>query len=303
MAVKMVQAIIKGITYTLSLNSSTGMYEATATAPAETSYNNNPGHYFPITIRAEDDAGNATVVSDTHATFGEFLKLRVKEVVAPAIIITNPTESEITSNNKPTVNWTVTDSGSGVDPNTIGITIDEGTKITAGITKTAITNGYQCSYTVGTALLDGMHTVYVNADDFDGNSATQRAVNFVVDTVPPELSVTAPVNNLVTNNANISVVGITRDLTSGPCKVTIRLNGGAFQDVSVDNSGNFSKDFTMREGANTIVVTSTDAGGISSSITRIVTLDTAAPVISEVQISPNPVSTGEILTLSAKVTD
>lgn len=303
MAVKMMQAIIKGITYTLSLNSSTGMYEATATAPTETSYNNNPGHYFPITIRAEDDAGNATVVSDTHATFGEFLKLRVKEVVAPAIIITNPTESEITSNNKPTVNWTITDSGSGVNPNTIGITIDEGTKITAGITKTAITNGYQCSYAISTTLSDGTHTVYINADDFDANSATQRAVNFVVDTVPPELSVAAPVNNLVTNNASVSVVGITRDLTSGPCKVAIRLNGGAFQDVSVDNNGNFSKAFTMREGANTIVITSTDAGGISSSITRIVTLDTAAPIISEVQITPNPVSTGEILTVTAKVTD
>lgn len=303
MAVKLVQAIIKGITYNLSLNNSTGMYEIVATAPAETSYNNNPGHYFPITIRAEDDAGNVTVINDTNATFGTLLKLRVKENIAPAIMITNPTETEITSNNKPTVNWTVTDSGSGVDPDTIGIVIDGGAKITGGITKTAITNGYQCSYAISTALSDGTHTVNVNAADFDGNSATQRAVNFVVDTAPPELSVAAPVNNLVTNNANVLVVGITRDLTSGPCKVTVRLNGGALQVVSVDGSGNFSKDFTMVEGVNTIVVTSTDAGGISSSITRIVTLDTAAPVISEVQIAPNPVSTGELLTVKAIVTD
>lgn len=303
MAVKMVQAIIKGTTYNLSLNNSTGMYETVATAPAESSYSNNSGHYFPITIRAEDDAGNVTVINDTSATFGTLLKLRVKETIAPTIMITNPTEGEITSINKPTVNWTVTDSGSGVDPDTIGIVIDGGAKITVGITKTAITNGYQCSYAISTALSDGTHTVNVNAADFDGNSATQRAVNFVVDTIPPELSVAAPINNLVTNNANVSVVGITRDLTSGPCKVTVRLNGGAFQNVSVDGSGNFSKDFTMVEGANTIVVTSTDAGGISSSITRIVTLDTAAPVISKVQIEPNPVSTGKLLTVKAKVTD
>ena len=129
MSVKSVQAILNGTTYTLALNSSTGDYEATLTAPNESSYNNNAGHYFPVTIKATDDAGNVTTINDTDSTFGENLKLQVKETVLPVIVISSPTDSEITSNAKPTVNWTVTDSGSGVSPDTIGITIDEGNKI------------------------------------------------------------------------------------------------------------------------------------------------------------------------------
>ena len=45
MAVKTVQAVINGVTTTLTLNSNTGRYEATITAPAKSSYNVNSGHY------------------------------------------------------------------------------------------------------------------------------------------------------------------------------------------------------------------------------------------------------------------
>lgn len=45
MAVRTVQAIINGVTTTLSYNNSTGKYEATITAPTSSSYNNNDGHY------------------------------------------------------------------------------------------------------------------------------------------------------------------------------------------------------------------------------------------------------------------
>ena len=46
-----------------------------------------------------------------------------------------------------------------------------------------------------------------------------------------------------------------------------------------------------------------DEGGISSSITRIVTLDISAPVIENVSITPNPVSTGDLIDISVTVTD
>ena len=303
MSVKSVIAVLNGTTYALALNSSTGEYEATLTAPNESSYNNNAGHYFPVTIKATDDAGNVTIINDTDSTFGDNLKLQVKETVLPVIVISSPTDSEITSNAKPTVNWTVTDSGSGVNPDTIGITIDEGNKITSGITKTRITNGYQCSYSISEALSDGTHTVYIDADDYDGNSATTRAVSFLVDTIPPELSVTSPVNNLVTNSAQITLSGKTSDKTSGIDNVSYKINGSSSQSVQLDENGNFSTQIQLQAGANTIVVTAVDEGGMSSSITRIVTLDILAPVIENVSITPNPVSTGELIDISVKVTD
>lgn len=44
MAVKTVQAIVNGVTTNLTLNSSTGKYEATVAAPSISSYNQNSGH-------------------------------------------------------------------------------------------------------------------------------------------------------------------------------------------------------------------------------------------------------------------
>ena len=243
------------------------------------------------------------VINDTDSTFGENLKLQVKETVLPVIVISSPTDSEITSNSKPTVNWTVTDSGSGVNPDSIGITIDEGNKITSGITKTKITNGYQCSYAISESLSDGTHTVYIDADDYDGNSATTRAVSFLVDTIPPELSVISPVNNFVTNSAQITLSGKTNDSTSGIDSVSYKINGGSSQSAEVDENGNFSIQMQLQSGANTIVVTAVDEGGMQSSITRIVTLDISAPVIENVSITPNPVSTGDLIDISVKVTD
>lgn len=290
MAISSVQATIKGTTYNLTLNSSTGLYEANVTAPSTSSYNNNSGHYFPVTIKATDSAGNSTTINDTNATLGNKLKLQVKETTAPAIVISSPTESQVTNNTKPTVNFTVTDA-------------DSGSAVTSGITKTTITNGYQCSYAIPTALSEGNHTIKVNAKDNDGNAATQRTVTFKVDVTPPVLSVTTPTNNLLTNKAECTVSGKTSDVTAGIKSVTVQINGSTEQSVSVDSSGNFITTVTLSEGANTIVVTATDNSGLSSSVTRIVTLDTQAPVINSVEISPNPVSTGEIFKVTVKATD
>lgn len=303
MAIDYVKALIDGTEYNLSLNSSSGLYEAEITAPTTTSYKNNDGHYYPVTIKASDKAGNVTQVTDADPTLGDVLKLRVKEKVAPVIMITSPTESEVTNNPKPTVNFTVTDSGSGVNPDTISVTVDSGAAIKSGITKTDIANGYQCTYKLESALTDGTHVIKVDASDYDDNSATQRVVSFVVDIAPPVLNVVSPVQNLITKNASLIVSGKTSDETAGIKTVTVKLNDGSPVEISVDASGNFSKTLTLVEGANTIVVTSTDAGGLQTSVTRVVTLDTQAPVISEITITPNPVMTGELISINVNVTD
>lgn len=59
MAVKTVQAVVNGQTHTLNLNSATGKYETTITAPEKSSYPLS-GHYYPVTVKAEDVAGNVT---------------------------------------------------------------------------------------------------------------------------------------------------------------------------------------------------------------------------------------------------
>ena len=304
MAVKTVQAIINGVTTTLTYNSSTSKWEATITAPSTSSYNNNDGHYYPVTIKATDEAGNVTTKTDQDATLGAALKLRVKEKTAPVIAITYPTASALIINNKPAVKWKVTDNDSGVNPDTIGITIDSGSKVTgSAITKTAITGGYECTYTPTAALADGSHTIKIDASDYDGNAAAQKSVTFKIDTVPPTLSVTAPANGLITNKAACTVTGTTNDVTSSPVTVTVKLNSGTAEAVTVNDDGSFSKALTLAAGSNTITVVATDSAGKSTTVTRTVTLDTTAPTIKAVTITPNPVDCGKTYVISVEVTD
>ena len=304
MAVKTVTAVINGQTYTLTLNSNTGKYEATITAPSKSSYTLS-GHYYPVTVKATDVAGNTTTKDATDSTLGASLQLKVKEKVAPVITITYPTAGSYITNSKPAIKFKITDADSGVNPSTIGITIDSGSKITGdAITKTAVSGGYECTYTPSTALADGSHTVKIDASDFDGNAATQKSVTFKVDTVPPTLSVTSPVDNLVTNNSALTVKGTTNDATSSPVKVTIKHNSNnSAVSVDVAADGSFSKALTLVAGVNTITVVATDSAGKSTTVTRTVTLDTTPPVIKSVTITPNPVDAGKTFVISVEVTD
>ncbi|WP_417087940.1 Ig-like domain-containing protein [Eubacterium maltosivorans] len=303
MAVNTVKATINGQQVTLTYNATSKKYEGTTTAPAKSSFNQ-ANKYYPVTVVATDVAGNSVTVNDqTSGAVGTACRLTVKEKVAPVIAITSPGAGAILTNNKPTITWTVTDDDSGVNSGSIGITIDSGSKITSGITKTAITGGYSCSYTPTTALSDGSHTIKVDASDNDGNAGTQKSTTFKIDTVPPTLNVTAPANSLVTKTPACTVTGTTNDTTSSPCTVTVKLNSGADQAVTVNSDGSFSKALTLVEGSNTIVVVSTDAAGKSSTVTRTVTLDTVAPVITAVELIPNPADAGATYTIKVTVTD
>lgn len=296
MAVKTVQVVVNGQTYNLTYNSSTGKYEATITAPNKSSYPLD-GHYYPVTVSASDTAGNSVTKTVNDATLGSSLQLKVKEKVAPVIAITSPTNGSLIANNKPTFKWTITDDDSGVDPASISITIDN-SKITSGITKTAITNGYSCEYVPATALSDNSHTVKFDASDYDGNAAEQKSINITIDTVAPELDITSPAEGSITNVAVCVVSGITNDATSSPASLTV--NGKA---VTIGADGSFSTEITLSEGVNTITIVATDDAGKMTTVTRTVTLDTKAPSISAVVIAPNPVDAGATYIVTVTVTD
>lgn len=302
LAIKTVQAVINGVTSTLTYNATTKKYEATITAPSVSSYKQS-GHYYNVQIKAADEAGNVTTADASHASLGASLKLVVKEKVAPVSSITAPTAGALLKSVKPTITWKITDDDSGVNPDTISITIDSGSKITTGITKTAITGGYQCSYIPTSDLSQGSHTVKVDGTDFDGNSAVQKSVSFTCDTVNPVLAISTPTTGTITKNTSCTVTGTATDATTAPCSVTIKHNTNAAQSVTVADNGAFTKALTLVEGTNTIIVTATDRAGNSASKTITVTLDTKAPVIKSVTITPNPVDAGKTYVISVDVTD
>lgn len=297
MAVQTVKAKINGQTVNLTYNEGNQAWEATTTAPSRSSYNQ-PNHYYGVEVTATDDSGNSTTVNATTGDFQEDLQLVVKEKVPPVITITSPTDEAFLTNNKPTIQFSITDDDSGVDPDTIKIKIDSGSEIASGITKNASGKGFNCSYVPTSALGDGSHTVYIDAKDHDGNAAVQKSVQFTVDTVAPTLNVTSPTEGLKTNEDTVTVSGTTNDATSSPVKVTV--NGDA---VTVQENGSFSKVVTLTEGENTITVIATDSAGKQTTVVRHVTKDTGAPVFQSIELVPNPVDAGQTYIIRVKVTD
>lgn len=80
--------------------------------------------------------------------------------------------------------------------------------------------------------------------------------------------------------------------------VTVTVNGEA---VTVNSDGSFNTTITLKEGENTITVVATDGVGKTTTIQRVVTLDTSAPVFTAVTVTPNPVDCGATYKISVKV--
>lgn len=281
-----VRVQLNGTWTTLTYNSSSGAYEATLTAPGKTSFNE-PGGVYVVTAEATNTAG--TAVTKT-------ANLTVKETVKPVITISSPSNGAYIASNQPNIVFTVTDetNGSGVKIDSLSVKID-GSAITSGITKTAITNGYSVTVTPST-LSDGSHTVTINCSDNDGNRATEKSTTFTVDTVPPVLNVTSPDDGLITNKSTVVVAGTTNDSTSSP--VTLTVNGNT---VSVGSDGSFNTTVTLSEGENIITIEAVDKAGKVSTVTRTVTLDSSTPVIESITITPNPVNTSESMVIRVVV--
>jgi predicted secreted protein len=299
MAIKTVKATINGQTYDLTLNSASGKWEATITAPGKTSYNL-AGGYYNVSVEATNDAGTK---GSADASTVDGLKLVVKETVAPVITIVSPTAGAYVANSKQPVVFNITDEtgGSGVDISTLVVKQDGTAVAAANITHTAISNGYSVTYTPSAALSDGSHTVTINCKDHDGNAAEEKSTTYTVDTVPPTLNVTSPADDLITAASSVTVAGTTNDATSSPVVITISLNGTDQGTVPVGTGGTFSKVVTLKEGSNTIIVKAKDAAGKESSVTRTVTLDTSVPKIKAATITPNPVDTGKTMVISVTI--
>lgn len=304
MAISGVRAKLNGAWTNLTKNASTGKWSASLTAPAATSYNQTGG-YYPITVEVTNDAGTVKAYEATDAQFGAILKLVVKEKTKPVITLVSPSAGSHVANNKQPITFKVTDEtgGSGVKLSDVSMKVDSTTIAYngTGMTYTAITNGYQFVYTPQSALSDGSHTITINAKDNDGNAATAVSSTVVVDTTPPTLSITAPNNNLKTNNQALTVQGTTNDATSSPVTVTVKLNSGSAAAVTVGSNGAFSKALTLVEGTNTITVVAKDGVGKTSTVTRTVVLDTSIPAVTSIVLSKNPASVSESITITVEV--
>ncbi len=304
MAIQNVQVYLNGSWYTLTYNSSSQNYEGTLTSPGSTSWNL-PEHVYAMKVKATNTAGTTTEVDTSDPTVGNSLKLRVKEIVKPTISITSPGSGSYVINNRQPIVFQLRDEsgGSGINISTLNLKIDGGTAVgngSPGMVCTAVSNGYDCTYTPSSALSDGQHTVTITVSDNDDNAAILASRSYYIDTTPPVLNITNPPNDFITNKSTLTVQGVTNDATSSPVTVTIKLNGVNQGTVNITD-GSFSKTVTLKEGSNTIVVRSTDTAGKYTEITINGVLDSSVPIITSVTVTPNPADTGETVIVKVVV--
>ncbi|HJV36669.1 S8 family serine peptidase [Geomonas sp.] len=115
--------------------------------------------------------------------------------------------------------------------------------------------------------------------------------------VAPTLAVSTLPNGAVTSSGTLNITG-TVTSANGIRSVTVNGTG-----VSVAADGSFSTAITLAEGPNTIAVEATDNLGSTSTDTRTIILDTAAPAVSLSVPADNSVTAQPLLTVTGSVSD
>lgn len=308
MTIVSVTATQAGVTTTLT--ESGGVWTGTLTAPSKSSGSNNSGQgvdigaeaqgkgYYPITITLTDDVGNVTTIDSTDPTWGETLRLKVLEKTGPTAVLSYPTAGAYINNRAPEIKWTITDAGSGVNPNAVFVKIDNGNAI--AVTPTINGGTATATYVPTPALTDGEHTVEVYGSDFDGNQSAIASAAFTIDGTNPTLNITNPAEETTrTNVAAITLTGTVVDQTGVQLKIT---HGTKTYNPTI-TGGAWSQAITLNNGSNTITFEVTDAAGNKTTATRIVVLDTSAPTVTNVELTENPVDVGKTTVIKVTATD
>lgn len=148
------------------------------------------------------------------------------------------------------------------------------------------------SFRLLTPLVPGVNTLFVNATDAIGNTATVvKAV--VCDLVPPVLTVTTPANLTRSNRSVIPVAG-TAEFGS-----YLTVNGVS---VLVNPNGTWSMDLALPDGIDLVKVVDADLAGNVAFVVRVVLVDTQAPTV--VLTSPlSPITNRSRVVVSGIATD
>ncbi|MCU7905837.1 MAG: hypothetical protein KZQ76_08255 [Candidatus Thiodiazotropha sp. (ex Epidulcina cf. delphinae)] len=124
-------------------------------------------------------------------------------------------------------------------------------------------------------LADGNHTLTVTAYDVLENATAQSFTFSVSLAAPPAPTITSPLSGHVTNQATLTVAGVSAEQT----EVTIRVNGvQAAGPLPLNADNRFQAQVSLSEGANSLTALAQNRSGPGPAAAPLsVTLDTQAP--------------------------
>lgn len=276
MAVSQVRAQINGTWYTLTYNSATGEYEADLNFATPSI--GQTGGYFNATVEATSPTAATATASGANMPG---LRLVVQDTTAPTLTITSPADGLITAAASVTVSGTAFDS-SGLSSVTVN-----GAPVTIGADN---------SWSTTVNLSGGANTITVKATDTAGNVSTETlAVTRA--TSGPELEITSPAAGALVSTESVTVSGTVSDSVSPVASV--KVNGVA----AAITGTTWTATIPLSEGANTLTAVAENQVGLSTTVTRAVTRDSTAPVLTVTAPENNLVTAADTVIVSGTVTD
>lgn len=199
-----------------------------------------------ISVTATDRAGNVTTRNLAVTYSNTAVNLTIDRIASPV--------------NSPALTITgAMDAGATV-------TIALSTAATAGTVTYPTTTTWRSTIT---GLVSGENIITVTAAKAGSVTAVNRAA-VVLNNTPPVLNLAMLADGSTTSVQLLTVVGLTAvDIA------TVNVNG----EAAASKNGVFSKGILLAGGVNTIVVTATDVAGNTTSETRRITYDPAAPTV------------------------
>jgi RHS repeat-associated protein len=238
---------------------------------------NVPGLVIPVVLRAGENVVAAEVASIPEAYIT--LRLSATDVTAPVIEVTAPPVGLITRETSVAVAGLVRD--------------ETATRVTVNETDAART-GEAFSATVPLAV-EGENTLTISATDAAG-LRTDSVRTVIRDTEAPVVVLAAPADGAVTRDSIVTVSGTAADRTLA----TVNVNG---IPVTPDAGGGFTAQVPVAEGANFLSVTAADKAGNATTVSRQVTRDTQAPLLTVTEPDDGATTDAEEIAVRGTVQD
>ncbi|MCD6506783.1 Ig-like domain-containing protein, partial [Candidatus Poribacteria bacterium] len=235
------------------------------------------------TVQAGDNVKDATV-SVTFTKEGQTQTDTSQKVTIdttpPTIQITSPADGSFTNQTSIEVQGTVSD--------------DNLDTVTVNGVQATVTDG---SFTAQIDLPDGDgdKTITATATDVVGHESSD-SIAVILDTTPPQIQITQPVDGSWTNQTSITVTGTVSDANLD----TVTVNG---VQATVTDGSFTAQGVQLQEGDNTITATATDKAANTAQVTVTVKLDTVKPSLSNPTAQPTVVKNGDTITVTVEATD
>ena len=253
-----------------------------------------PGGAYKITVQVADVLGNVGSGSQEFVINGTL----------PTVAIHSPASGQTFDHGQPLISGEFSGAGS------VGIK----TLMVDGLIVEAEVEGNRFSYTPETALANGNHTVAIEVEDGDGNTA-QASVTFAVeiprDTTPPVISAAAPTGIIKDSDPGklgaVVISAVVTDEQSTVSSVKYSVNGGQLLSISNlhINEGKIEApvDYEAHgDGLYTVRLIATSEGGTTEHTwTFTLIVDNVAPTITS--ITPSGTVRGGLPVISASAND